>query len=148
MRTSAFGLVVAAVAATMLALPGVSSAQVSAQDSVVAFGDSGPFTNLDINVTSGPNGENPTGHAFVSIGSDRFISASITCLEVNGNTAVVGGTLEPNPFGIVGFLETLVDNGPAGSGLDTFAAQVATSPPPFARRRSAAVQPPSSVATS
>jgi hypothetical protein len=108
-------------AAAMLAAPAITSAQVP-RDSVVASGDAGSYTNIDTNVTSGPSGENPTGHVAVTAVGERFESASITCLSISGNTAVVGGSLQPNSFGLAGFVETLMDGGPANSGLDTFTA--------------------------
>jgi hypothetical protein len=109
-------------AAAMLAAPPITSAQVPG-DSVVASGNTAAsFTNIDTNVTSGASGENPTGNAAATLGAERFRSASITCLSVSGNTAVVGGSLQPNSVGLSGFVETLVDNGPADSGLDSFTA--------------------------
>jgi hypothetical protein len=109
-------------ATAMLAAPGIARGQVLG-DSVVASGDTAAsFTNIDINVAGGPSGENPTGQSAATLGAERFRSASITCLSVSGNTAVVGGSLQPNSVGLAGFVETLVDNGPANSGLDTFTA--------------------------
>src|ERR687894_407302 len=116
-------------AATVLAAPALTSAQAPTRDFVTASGAAGisprtlVFNNIDINVTSGPSGENPTGH--VSFFREvTFESASITCLSVSGNTAVIAGSLQPNSFGVPGFLVRLVDNGPANSQLDTFAADV------------------------
>ena len=113
------------------ALPGVSSAaQVSppTQDSVIVTGGGsapvptlGVLTDIDVNVTSGPSGENPTGHLAARLGIELLESSSITCFSVNGNTAVVGGDLKPNQAGFTNFTADLVDNGPADSGLDFFA---------------------------
>jgi hypothetical protein len=122
----------------VLLVPAWSGAQTPAQDSVVASGFSGIFTNIDTNVTSGPSGENPAGQAAADAVGERFVSASITCLSVSGNTAVVGGSLQPNSLGFAGFVQTLVDNGPASAELDEFNAvgtsdvpTVCPSPSPF-----------------
>jgi hypothetical protein len=121
MRTAMLRLAVSGLAAVaMLAAAPMARAQVPTQDSVVASGFSGLFTNIDTNVTSGPNGENPTGHAELDAAGQHFASASITCLSVSGTTAVVGGSLQPNSLGFAGFVETLVDNGPASAVLDEF----------------------------
>jgi hypothetical protein len=111
--------IVFAIGAVLLA-PAWSGAQTPAQDSVVASGFSGIFTNIDTNVTSGPNGENPAGHAAADAVGEHFVSASITCLSVSGNTAVVAGSLQPNALGFAGFVQTLIDNGPASAELDEF----------------------------
>jgi hypothetical protein len=104
----------------ILAAAPVTGAQVPTEDSVTATGFSGMFTNIDTDVTSGPNGENPTGHVELDAVGQHFASSSITCLAVSGNTAVVGGSLEPNALGFAGFVETLIDNGPASAVLDEF----------------------------
>jgi hypothetical protein len=125
MKTAMLRLAVGGLAAAaMLAALPVATAQVPTQDSVVASGFAGGiFTNIDTNVTSGPSGENPTGHAELDAAGQHLASASITCLSVSGNTAVVGGSLQANPFGFAGFVETLVDNGPASAELDAFFAE-------------------------
>ena len=126
MRAPGFGMAVAALAITLLAASATASAQAPPQDSVVASGSTLMFSNFDIAVTSGPNGENPTGHSFVTLGGETFRSDTITCLAVSGNTAVVGGSLQPNSIGFVGFINTLVDNGPFG---DLFTANSRNVPP-------------------
>jgi hypothetical protein len=81
MRTAIAQLAAGGFAAlTMLAAPGLAAAQVPTEDSVVASGFSGIFTNIDTIVRSGPSGENPTGHAQLDAAGQRFASASITCL--------------------------------------------------------------------
>jgi hypothetical protein len=122
MRTAMLRLAVGGLAAVaMFAAPAMATAQVPTQDSVVATGFSGGiFTNIDTNVTSGPSGENPTGHAELDAAGQHLASASITCLSVSGNTAVVGGSLQPNSLGFAGFVETLIDNGPGSLELDEF----------------------------
>ena len=66
MRTPAFGRAVAALAVTLLAASATANAQAPSQDSVVASGATQLFSSIDFSVTSGPNGENPTGHAFAT----------------------------------------------------------------------------------
>jgi hypothetical protein len=90
-------------------------------DSVVVMGN-GSFSNIDIDVSSGPSGENPTGHVAADVPPyGRLTSSAISCLSVTGATANVAGTLEPNSAGVTDFRVTVVDNGPADSGLDGFA---------------------------
>lgn len=89
-------------------------------DSVVVTGN-GAFQNIDINVSSGPSGENPTGHVAADVAPyGRLQSSGITCLSVSGASANIAGTLEPNSAGVSQFRVTVVDNGPADSGLDGF----------------------------
>jgi hypothetical protein len=93
----------------------------SFQDSAVGNGSTSAF-NFDFNVTSGPSGENPTGFATTDGFGEHFQASSIACLAVNGSTATFAGGLQPNTFGFTDFRVTVVDNGPANSGLDTYAA--------------------------
>jgi hypothetical protein len=121
MMTVSLRLAVGCLAVAMLAAPALAEAQVATEDSVVASGFSGGiFTNIDTDVRSGPSGENPTGNAELDAAGQHFASASITCLSVSGNTAVVGGSLQPNALGFAGFVETLIDNGPGTAELDAF----------------------------
>jgi hypothetical protein len=85
------------------------------------------FQRIDVDVVSGPGGEDPSGHA-TNVG--RLAnqapllwgskSPNVTCLHVEGNTAVVGFT---NP-GETGenhqSFALLQDNGASGSGKDEF----------------------------
>lgn len=95
----------------------------SFQDSAVGSGSTGFFTDFNFNVTSGPSGENPAGFTTTDAVGEHFVASSITCLSVNGHTATFAGALEPNSFGFTHFRVTVVDNGAAGSGLDTYAAE-------------------------
>jgi hypothetical protein len=66
-----------------------------------------------VEARSGPNGENPTG----SIGYDRYFGGRVTCLEVTGETAVIGFTGETyyGPTGEIleqNGIVRVVDNGP------------------------------------
>jgi hypothetical protein len=118
-------LSVAAVVAGALALPGIAGAQAPNEDSVVAYGFETGTLRLDIDVRSGPSGENPTGRVSFHLGGGLgpTYTANASCLAVNGNTAVVGfvgtvdfsGTTDP-----VAGLIRLTDAGGPGSGQDVF----------------------------
>jgi hypothetical protein len=98
-----------------LALPGVSSAQAPAQDSVIGSGSSSiPGCNgpVEISVQSGPSGENPTGQ--MTCGS--LFNGPVTCLNVSGNVALL--TVQDSVFGAVGV--RITDAGPTGDGLEAF----------------------------
>jgi hypothetical protein len=116
-RTIAFALP----AVSLSVAPGVT-AQVPSQDSASATGGTPSYTSFTLSVTSGPSGENPTGTFVLDIpGVFHGEASSISCLAVTGNVATFAGTQIPNAFGFTDFKATVVDNGPAGSGLDTFA---------------------------
>jgi hypothetical protein len=127
-RRSALCLVALALGA--LALPSLSSAAPApSQDSVVGginSGGGGIGFFISADVRSGPSGENPSGTFAYSIGSPtnstNLLGATISCLAVNGNTAVVGGSgvlrsvgAGPNGFVITntptGFIAIITDNG-------------------------------------
>jgi hypothetical protein len=102
-------------------------------DSVTVTGNTAQELNIDLEASSGPSGENPTGHGSYDFGpsSDpiHFPVDTITCLSVNGDTATFGGTLQENDFGVPAFRVTVVDQGLADSGQDAFRAQgLATAP--------------------
>jgi hypothetical protein len=94
----------------MLALP--ATAVASHDPSGAPFGEDfvrGQETRLDclgrecltvverIDAHSGPSGENPTGFNDATALGVTFFSASVTCLSVHGNRAVVGLSVpEPN----------------------------------------------------
>jgi hypothetical protein len=99
-------------------------------DSIVATGNAGLLTNIDIDVSSGPGGENPTGHLAADTAQyGRLVASAITCVSVTGTTAAISGALEPNSSGSGGFRVTVIDDGPAGSGLDAVGGQLASFPP-------------------
>jgi hypothetical protein len=88
---------------------------------------------LDIRAVSGPSGENPSGRVsffLVSPGPGSFVGSltaqNVTCLAVNGNRAVIG--FRDELFIQGPWKAEVVDNGPPGSGLDTFAAFLASTP--------------------
>jgi hypothetical protein len=86
-------------ACACLALPSTAAAQ---QDSVIGSGevDAQPFS---VNAVSGPAGENATGSISFVLGIGDLIG-DVTCLNVSGSQAVVGGpvtggTAVPAGFG-------------------------------------------------
>jgi hypothetical protein len=91
---------------------------VSVSGSNVPTGD---FSALDIEVeaSSGRSGENPSGTGSFDAGGILTITGPISCLNVNGNVAVmtVQGPFSNAP-GFLGFSLRVVDNG--GSGRDIF----------------------------
>jgi hypothetical protein len=86
--------------AVLLALPGVSGAQVPTQDSVTltGHGDAGAFFLVTIDATSGPSGENPTGLVDFTV-AGAPVSGPVTCLAVSGNTATIN--VQDQLFGLV-----------------------------------------------
>jgi hypothetical protein len=96
----------------------------SLRDTVAVSGDNlitDDFSaiEIEVNASSGPSGENPSGSGSFNPGGILPISGPVSCLEVKGNTAVltVQGPFANAP-GFLGFSVKVVDNG--GSGLDTF----------------------------
>ena len=92
----------------------------------------GLLSNLDVDVQSGPSGENPGGSVsfttFFEFRGEKIpidVAGPATCLDVTGNTAAItflwGGTFYLGPS-----IVWLVDNG--GSGLDEFGAQASGAP--------------------
>jgi hypothetical protein len=84
-------LFVVAVVGAILALPGVSAAQVS-QDSVSGGGVASAGLGFSLDARSGPSGENPTGTARVRQLAlpDIALEGQVTCLTVTGNRGVIG----------------------------------------------------------
>jgi hypothetical protein len=104
-----------AIVGAALALPSASSAaSTPTQDSVTLSGGPATASNAindfviyDLNATSGPSGENATGHVKMdaSIRSPTFtyhLDGAVTCLAVNGNQARINFT-DPNLsfFGVI-----------------------------------------------
>jgi hypothetical protein len=103
------------------------------QDSVTGRGDftNSGFTNLALDIRSGPNGEQPTGSLAVTVailGGARLEAASITCLAVRGGAATIGGTVKPNTVGITAAVVQVSDNEAFGV-PDGFSAAPVTSAP-------------------
>ena len=97
-----------AIVGAALALPSASSAaSTPTQDSVTLSGGPATASNAindfviyDLNATSGPSGENATGHVTMDAStSDHMITyhldGAVTCLAVNGNQASINFT-DPN----------------------------------------------------
>ncbi len=97
-----------AVGAT-LAIPATSRAQAPAQDSVSGSGFAGFFGQFQIDVRSGPSGENPTGQASFQSGVG-LLSGSASCLAVRGSIATFN--IPGTSFGLVTFEVT--DNAASG----------------------------------
>ncbi|MEA2330848.1 MAG: hypothetical protein QOH58_986 [Thermoleophilaceae bacterium] len=72
------------------------------------------LTDFTYTSQSGPNGEDPTGTLIVSGYLD--FTASLTCSNVSGNTAVGGFRIETGKRAGDGFLTASVDNGPPRDG--------------------------------
>ena len=107
-----------------LMFAGSSGAQTPTQDSATGAGGTGSYTSFAFNVVSGPSGENPSGSSRLDLPAFGLHTQSraISCLSVSGNTATWVTELLPNSFGFTFGKLTAVDNGPAGSGVDTYAA--------------------------
>jgi hypothetical protein len=103
-----------AVVSMVLLVLGASSAPAAAQppgDSVTGSGTTGNFFGrFQIDVRSGPSGQNPTGQASFESGVIGPIDGPATCLAVGGKVAVFN--LQTPQFGVVTF--EITDN--AGSG--------------------------------
>ena len=81
-------LALATVAALAL-VSGSATAQVPTQESVSGSGGAGD-EQFTVSATSGPSGENPTGHFdFTSVSPPLHSSGDVTCLNVHGNVAVL-----------------------------------------------------------
>jgi hypothetical protein len=124
-------LSLAAAAAAILVLPSAGAAAEPTQDSVVGFLDFGVYGSVHLDVRSGPGGEAPQGSLRETFGSpssghDTFESTSISCLAVNGSTAVVGG------FGILSWYHLGPEGPTSGTRTTGFVAVVLDhgSPPP------------------
>ena len=119
----------APVAALALAGPAAAGAPPPAGDSVRGTQD-GPSWAFDIDASSGPAGENPTGT--VQIGPAPSFPLTVTCLSVTGNTAIIGFTGAEQfmsiRFPVAGLIK-VVDGGGPGSGLDSFDWAYDTGPP-------------------
>ncbi len=79
-----------------------------------------PFLDakVHINAMSGPSGEDPRGHFYINQESFAVFRGTVTCLNVVGNRAMVGGEVERSSPGFpdegTGFLQLIVDNGEPG----------------------------------
>jgi hypothetical protein len=94
-------IVVCLALASLGVTTGAAGAQTPAQDSVVGSGSTGNGFEFDIDVRSGPGGENPTGEVTFSFtGGGVFFAGTVTCLSVDGNLALI--RVQTSQFGVVG----------------------------------------------
>jgi hypothetical protein len=118
----------------LLLLPSSALGQVPTQDSVIADATTSPgsfFSNIRIDVRSGPSGEAPTGTATFFVapfgGGGFMVGGPVTCLTVNGNTATMVVT-DPT----FRLLKIQVVDGAATGTPDTFSAAPDGQPDPLA----------------
>jgi hypothetical protein len=125
-RSSVARRIAAVTVAALFVLVGAASAAPAPPpafvDSVVGAGSTPIFEHFDVNVVSGPSGENPTGTETVTFAGTVFTLTSVSCLAVTGNQATVVGPLATNSYGFTFGKATYVDNGSPGTGLDTMGA--------------------------
>jgi hypothetical protein len=106
LRRARTAIVIAIVAGSCVSVPAVATAQTnqSASGSGTATWEPGCFSTspatvaFDFSATSGPNGENASGSFWFVCqdGPNGLVSTqsgTISCLNVNGNTATLGGTI-------------------------------------------------------
>jgi hypothetical protein len=73
------------ITALLFCLPAAAAGQVAPGDSVTGSGTFTDSNAFSFDVHSGPSGENPTGTA----GLGFFAPGAVTCLHVEGNTAIM-----------------------------------------------------------
>jgi hypothetical protein len=97
------------------------------------------FLDFDFEASSGPMGENPTG-TFVFESLPSHWEGQVTCLQVTGTSAFVGGVITAGDGVGLGFVFVVVDNSPPtpdALGFDFVAPPAANTPncgvlvPPF-----------------
>jgi hypothetical protein len=115
-------VLLAAVLAAAVALPGAAGAQTPNQQSVTGSFDL-IFADGSFNAVSDPSGANTRGQVDMFVGAGVRVTGTAVCLSVTGNRAVIGfvGTLSnlsTPPDRAIGEI-VAVDNGPATAKLDT-----------------------------
>jgi len=109
------GLLPVLVAGVVCCVPAVAAAQTPNQDFVVGtagFGDPQFGVTASVDAHSGPSGENATGTATFGA-RQTFFGGPVTCLNVTGNRAVIGG--DSAFVGPEGYLFLVVDNSATGA---------------------------------
>jgi hypothetical protein len=99
--------------AALLAVTAPAAAQVPSGDSVAGSGHVN-VTDFTVSIQAGPSGENPTGSLTLS-GFLNF-TATPTCLSVSGRAAAGGFRIDNGPQAGMGFLASVLDNGPPVNG--------------------------------
>jgi hypothetical protein len=111
-----FAVFVLTAMAVVVAAP-AATAQIATEDSVTGRVAGGFFDEIQIDVRSGPSGENPTGTAFITFGPT--LGGTVTCLAVDGNTATLVVADEVAGAGLRFHGIQVVDNAGRGA-ADTF----------------------------
>jgi hypothetical protein len=109
------GLLPVLVAALVCCSPASAGAQTPNQDFVIGtagFGDPQFGVTASVDAHSGPSGENATGTATFGA-RQTFFGGPVTCLNVTGNRAVIGG--ESTFSAPQGYLFLVVDNSATGA---------------------------------
>jgi hypothetical protein len=116
-------LCLAVAIAGVLVLSQAAGAQAPTQDSATGSGSTPTFYSaFSFSATSDPLGGSPSGSASWNQFGFHF-EGTVTCLAVDGNQAIIGIDVDAaasSSSAFEGFLLTAIDDGPAGSGLDTF----------------------------
>ena len=115
----------------LLAAPAAADAGPVTEDSATGTGTTDGLTGeFDFAAASTPLGANPSGRVSFDQGGGEFIGpfhfeGTVSCLAVKGKKAVIGVDIESITseetieLDFEGYFITVVDGGPAGSGLDT-----------------------------
>ena len=128
MRSRRLAATVVVALGAMLVLPNPAGAQMPTGDSIVGSGTI-RTTLIDVNVSSGPSGENPRGEASARIDFFAgFLSASVDCLAVSGSVGTFAGAIGLSSFDDTHYKFTVEDNGPTGSPPDRVTSRTATTP--------------------
>src|ERR671925_107269 len=86
---------------TLIVLMAASSpAAAQSRDSSRGAGSTASVSSFDFDYTSGPAGENPTGHSDAVFDGERIrLSGQPACFAVDGKRATFAGAVTSNPAG-------------------------------------------------